>query len=110
MSAEERLAGESCPRAATQHGTQVLYRWVKWLSNEGFHGRNPPVAIFTRAGTRLVVHAYAEALCGVLTITPQAPKLRGFREWRQPLAAVRAKLLARGWKQVAGQEAGDVAH
>ena len=110
MSAEEGLAGESGPWCATQHGTQVLYRWVTWLSKEGVAGRNPPLAIFARGGTRLVVHEYAEGLCGVLRIAPQAPKLREFREWRQPLGVVGAMLTARGWTQVAGQEVGDAAH
>ncbi len=84
--------------AEARHGTQVLFRWAEWLRQHGFP-RASRFAIFRKEEVRLVVHEYA-TICVVLKIGPTKPKLQEFREWKQPLVEVVAKLRERGWHLV----------
>ena len=93
--------------APLRQGTQVLYRWAQWQAQQA-SGRPQRVAIFRKGELRLVVHQYGESLCGVLSLAEVKPKVREFREWRQPFIAVQAKLVKRGW--VIMTDSGEVSH
>ncbi len=93
--------------AELRQGTQVLHRWAQWQTQHA-PGRPLRVAILRKGEMRLVVHQYGRALCGVLNLADVAPKVRAFREWREPLVTVKGKLVKRGWTLVA--DSGEVRH
>lgn len=92
------------PSVAELHqGTQVLYRWGKWQDQHAL-GRPLTRVSLRKGGARLVVYSYGASLCGVLEKADTKPKVRNFREWRQPIQVVVAKLVKRGWALVPGSE------
>jgi len=42
------------------------------------------IGVFRKDDARLVVYQYSYSLCGVLKLADSKPKIRDFREWRQP--------------------------
>lgn len=87
--------------ATLSHGTQVLYRWAEWQSQQPVPANR--LMIFRKDDLRLLVHQHGP-LCSLLKMADVGPKIRGFREWRQPLATVSAELIRRGWKVVQDSE------
>ena len=79
-----------------RHGTQVSYQWAVW---QKANATKLPLRIATlrKGGFRLVVHQYRDSLCGVLKLADVKPRVRQFREWREPFAVVQQKLVERGW-------------
>ena len=93
-----------------RQGTQVLFRWAKWQSEQA-SGRPLRVAVFRKENARLVVHQYGQNLCGVLKLAQVKPKVRDFREWRKSFVTVQGKLVVRGWLLVSDSgEVSDVTH
>lgn len=88
-------------------GTQVMYRWAVWQKTQA---SNHPfrVAVLRKGTFRLVIHQYGEDVCGVLKLADSKPKVRDFREWREPLTRVILKLAGRGWLFVS--DSGEVSH
>ncbi len=78
------------------HGTQVMYAWAQWQKAQATPLPSR-IGVFRKEDIQLVVHQYGPALCGVLRLAAVAPKVRGFREWRQPFETVHSKLTARSW-------------
>lgn len=95
------------PSASCSQGTNVLFQWAKWQS-EHQTKRRVRVAVFRREGMRLLVHQYGYALCGVLQMADVKPKMRAFREWKEPFQVVQAKLLKNGYELVS--DTGEVCH
>ena len=79
-----------------RHGTQVSFLWSAW---QKANATKLPLRIATlrKGGFRLVVHQYRDSLCGILKLADVKPRVRQFREWRQPFAVVQQKLVERGW-------------
>lgn len=91
------LGRPSVPSVADLHrGTQVLYEWGQW-QNQHAQGRPLQWVSLRKEKACLVVYSYGKSLCGVLEKSEEKPKIRGFRQWRQPLKVVVAKLVKRGW-------------
>ena len=69
------------------------------------------IGVFRKDDARLVVYQYSYSLCGVLKLADSKPKIRDFREWRQPLDKVKGKLVQRGWVLIReNEEVSHVAH
>ena len=96
--------------AAPHPGTQVLLRWAKWQAQHRCM-RAIRIGVFRKDDARLVVYQYSYSLCGVLKLADTKPKIRDFREWRQPFNKVKGKLVQRGWVLVReDEEVSHVAH
>lgn len=91
--------GVSKPLIASSHpGTQVLFRWALWQIKRAAAGKQAfRIGVFRKGDVRLVVYQYERNLCGVVKKADVAPKFRDFREWREPFATVKGKLVKRGW-------------
>lgn len=83
--------------ATLSPGTQVLYRWAAWQAKQSVPANR--LMIFRKEDLRLLVHQHG-IVCSVLKMADVGPKIRNFREWRQPLPVVTAELIRRGWKVV----------
>lgn len=80
-----------------------LVVWAKWLVEHGLTSQTEvPTQVFGKGTTRLIVHLYAPALCGVLSIGQTKPKIREFRSWNQPYPIVEQKLIDAGWQKIDG--------
>ncbi len=79
------------------HGSQVMFRWVLWQKKNQASSIPMRIAIFKKDEFRLVVHQYQDSLCGVLKLANVKPKVRQFREWREPFTVVVKKLVAANW-------------
>ena len=90
-------------------GTQACYRWAVWQTQHSL-GLPIKVALFRKEGARLAVHDYGGSQCAVLTLADVKPRVREFREWREPYATVMEKLVARGWSLVSEIAAKEVNH
>ncbi len=88
-------------------GTKVLERWAQWQKQHAFP-RASRIGVFHKEDRRLVVYQYGRALCVAVTKAEVAPKIRDFREWREPFATVKGKLVQRGWALV--DECKEVGH
>lgn len=99
--------GQDALVAEPNLGTQVLFRWAKWQTQHACM-RAQRIGVFRKGDMRLVVHQYGHALCGVLKLADVKPKIRDFREWREPFATVKGKLEQRGWSLVRDSE--EVSH
>lgn len=98
------------PLVAEPHpGTEVLYRWAKWQKQHAYPMACQAV-VFRKEDSRLVVYEYGPALCVVIIRVSNGPRMRDFREWRQPLAVVQGKLKSRGWKLESQQSEVSHAH
>lgn len=90
-----------------RQGTQVLFKWAEWQKKNAPHrhvrSAVSRLAVLRKGELRLVVHQYGDALCGVLQMADVEPKLRVFREWREPLDKVVTKLASRGWEIVSSE-------
>ena len=96
--------------AAPHPGTQVLLRWAKWQAQHRCM-RAIRIGVFRKDDARLVVYQYSYSLCSVLKLADTKPKIRDFREWRQPFNKVKGKLVQRGWVLVReDEEVSHVAH
>ncbi len=93
--------------AEVRPGTQVLYRWAQWQQQHAYP-RARAVGTFRKGDCRLLVYHYGRALCVVIKVADYAPKVRGFREWREPFATIKSKLLDRGWRYIEQRE--EVSH
>lgn len=93
---------------ALGHGTQVMYRWASWQKKNQASALPMRIAIFRKEEFRLVVHQYQNSLCGVLKLADVKPKVRQFREWREPFSAVLQKLVAANWTLFS--DSGEVQH
>ena len=92
------------PLSALRPGTQVLFKWATWQKSKTLSTRT---AIFRKGEMRLLVYQHGH-VCGVVKKCDTAPRFRDFREWREPYATVRGKLLSRGW--VLESDTGEVNH
>ena len=103
--------GANCPLVAAPHpGTQVLLRWAKWQAQHRCM-RAIRIGVFRKDDARLVVYQYSYSLCGVLKLADSKPKIRDFRECRQPFDMVKGKLVQRGWALIReNEEVSHVAH
>lgn len=104
------LQGEQIPLVAEfRQGTQVLLRWAQWHKQHAF-----PMAIqigvFRKGAVRLMVYQYGRTLCVAVKMADVAPKIRDFREWREPFATVKGKLIQRGWAKEEEREEVSHAH
>lgn len=90
-----------------RHGTQVLFQWAEWQKK---HAPERPVrtAVFRKGDCRLVVHQYGASLCGVLKLADVKPRVREFREWREPFLMVHIKLAKRAWALIS--DSGEVSY
>lgn len=97
-------------------GIQVLSEWAAWLTTNRLGTAESTVAL-KKDAVRLLVHAYrladGKTTCGVLkmdgslsktildaagrVVTKGESRIREFREWKQSLDIVTAKLRAKGW-------------
>ena len=110
MSSAVSQGASSTLVAAPHPGTQVLFRWAKWQTQHRCM-RATRIAVFRKEDARLVVYQYGFSLCGVLKLADKKPKIRDFREWRQPFNKVKGKLVQRGWVLVReNDEVSHVAH
>lgn len=102
--------GRSNPLVAVVHpGAEVLYRWAKWQKQHAYPQTIQSV-VLCKEGRQLVVYEYANAPCVVITRCANGPRMRNFREWRQPFSVVQAKLKVRGWEPVQRPEEVRYAH
>lgn len=103
--------GANSPLVAAPHpGTQVLLRWAKWQAQHRCM-RAIRIEVFRKDDARLVVYQYSYSLCVVLKMADTKPKIRSFREWRQPFKTVKEKLVHRGWVLIReNEEVSHVAH
>jgi len=110
MSSAVSQGASSTLVAAPHPGTQVLFRWAKWQTQHRCM-RAIRIGVFRKDYARLVVYQYGNSLCGVLKVADSKPKIRDFREWRQPFNKVKGKLVQRGWVLVReNEEVSHVAH
>ena len=107
MSSTVSQGSSSALVAAPHPGTQVLLRWAKWQAQHRCM-RATRIGVFRKDDARLVVYQYSYSLCGVLKLADKKPKIRDFREWRQPFDKVKGKLVQRGWMLVRENE--EVSH
>ena len=102
------LQGAQVPLVAEfRQGTQVLIRWALWHKQHAYP-KAILIGVFRKDYARLVVYQYSYSLCGVLKLADSKPKIRDFREWRQPFDKVKGKLVQRGWMLVRENE--EVSH
>ena len=110
MSSTVSQGSSSTLVAAPHPGTQVLFRWAKW-QNQHRCVRAIRIGVFRKDDARLVVYQYGDSLCGVLKLADSKPKIRDFRECRQPFDMVKGKLVQRGWILIReNEEVSHVAH
>ena len=110
MSSAVSQGASSTLVAAPHPGTQVLFRWAKWQTQHRCM-RAIRIGVFRKDDSRLVVYQYSYSLCCVLKTADVRPKIRDFREWRQPFEKVKVKLVSRGWVLVReNEEVSHVAH
>ena len=107
----------SDPLEGCSHGTRVLYAWTDWLRANKLELAES-MTVFTKDALRLAVHVYrrpdGSKTCGCLKFDDSLPKtiihfgvlvkkgesrIREFREWKESLETITAKLTARGWTQ-----------
>lgn len=105
------------PLEGCSHGTRVLYAWADWLRANKLELAES-ITIFTKDAVRLAVHVYRRPdgtkTCGCVKFDDSLPKtiirfgtlvkkgesrIREFREWKESLETITAKLTARGWVQ-----------
>jgi hypothetical protein len=85
----------------------LIGNWVAFHIKNGCHPASSK-RIYSAGSFELVVYEYGERHCAVLKRVAGKFLPLTFREWRQPLAVVEQKLIARGWEPIA--EKSEVRH
>ena len=109
MSNAVSQGSSNTPAAARHPGTKVVYRWAIWQAQHRCM-RATIVGVFRKGDARLVVYEYSPSLCAVLKFMDVAPRVRDFREWRQPIRKIKEKLVTRGWIPETEGEVSNGAH
>lgn len=71
-----------------------LMSYAEWQRSQSWPS-SATVTLF-RQGNKLIVTEYGRS-CAILSVKPSKPRIHEFRVWKQSLAIVQRKLMARGW-------------